>query len=161
MIDKLYELQKTLVDAHGGIMPLKEGESIQALPSFMNAFIGITVESAEVLDEVAKLSRTWKSPEDTLQNIKEELIDVYFYLLESFMLIGATPEDIYTLYLEKYYWNMARIIISGPKEYSVQTLIAVNALQEIGIPAVNLNCLSESVIKSIIKGQIKKLVNQK
>jgi len=109
MIDKLYELQKKLMDAHGGIEITEGGEPIEALPSLVNALIGITVESAEVLDELTKVSRTWKSSQDAQQNVKEELIDVYFYLLESFVLLGVTPDDMQKMYLEKYYWNLVRI----------------------------------------------------
>jgi NTP pyrophosphatase (non-canonical NTP hydrolase) len=80
--------------------------------SELGAAIGITVESAEILELIEKANRKWKPDGDTASLVKEELIDVVFFTLELAVLLGLSADDLSRLYTMKYRKNLSRLFHS-------------------------------------------------
>jgi len=124
----ILNMQADLVKALG--MKSKPGAIVPL--EFLSAAIGLSVEAAEVLDELNRFTRPWKrdlAHQDpslelkkeeldttTLFAIEEETIDVLFYTLEIFYLLGMTPENIESEYKRKYVKNLARILDKTDKK---------------------------------------------
>lgn len=99
-----------------GVDPLWPGEPVTAewigSPNFKEACTAIMLEGAEIVDEINTLSKPWKRKpiEDTVENIRTELIDVIFYVLEIMAMLGMTESDLVRLYEEKLNKNFHRVI---------------------------------------------------
>lgn len=78
----------------------------------LEAAIGISVESAEILEILAKANRKWKSFYGPHSLVKEELIDVMFFILELSVLLGLSGDDLDMLYQAKYDKNLDRLVTS-------------------------------------------------
>jgi NTP pyrophosphatase (non-canonical NTP hydrolase) len=79
------------------------------------ACMGMASEAGEVLSEVNVLTRPWarKPDAEAKQALAEEAIDVFFYFIELFILLGLTPSDIVRLYNAKWERNMERFRLSS------------------------------------------------
>jgi NTP pyrophosphatase (non-canonical NTP hydrolase) len=76
----------------------------------IGAAIGVSTEAAEILELINKANRVWKTKEfNTATEMKEELIDVVFFILELAIFLGLTGEDLLKLYDHKYRKNLIRI----------------------------------------------------
>lgn len=112
-LDNLLESQMSLmevlgIDPNSGTLT-KTGKVAK---SELGAAIGITCESAEILELVEKANRKWKPDGDTASSVKEELIDVLFFTLELAVLLGLTGSDLKSLYHQKFKKNLMRLYIS-------------------------------------------------
>lgn len=74
----------------------------------LDACLGLVEEAAEVIREGRHV--LWR-PESNLTSERsfEESVDVFFYLLEYWILTGRTAEDVIRQYLLKFDKNMERI----------------------------------------------------
>lgn len=117
-LDRLLTKQRELmhllgIDHLSGTLTINDKPSI----SEMGAAIGITVEAAEILEAMDKANRVWKiNQEPTVNQVKEELIDVLFFVLELSVLLDLSGEDLIRLYQEKYNRNLERLARAKSKE---------------------------------------------
>lgn len=74
------------------------------------ACMGMASEAGEVLSEVNVLTRPWarKPTAEAKQALAEEAIDVFFFFVELFILLGLTPSDVMSIYGRKWKHNMER-----------------------------------------------------
>ncbi len=81
-----------------------------------SAIKGLCSEAGEVLQETNFLTRTWDTTEfnKRVNSIVFESLDVYFYLLEVFILLGLSPEEIAAKYQTKLIYNLARVLKKIP-----------------------------------------------
>lgn len=82
-------------------------------PHSLGAVLGIIDEGTEVMQELVKIVKPWNeelSEEKKLDNAKEELIDVLFFLLEAFILFGMDSTEILEFYKAKAEINIERAI---------------------------------------------------
>lgn len=110
-INDLLVLQAELMVALG-IDPQSGEISAGGKPSQteLGAAIGITVESAEILEAMDKAGRKWKEKGGSLcDDVQEELADVLFFVLELMVLLGLNGEQMAQLYLQKYKKNLIRL----------------------------------------------------
>lgn len=84
--------------------------SNKASQTEMGAAIGITVESAEILEVMEKANRVWKPESHPFEHAREELIDVLFFVLELALLFDLNGEDLSRCYLTKYKTNLLRAL---------------------------------------------------
>lgn len=107
------ETRDTLVEMFGQQLELmkKLGVNVGAQPPHLkrfsmeviNAVLGICSESGEVADELTHGTKPWKSSrfDEVKLSLIEESVDVLFFLMEVWILMGMTPSDIQKLYSEK------------------------------------------------------------
>lgn len=83
-------------------------------PLLRDAVVCMMIESGEVVSELSNMNKPWKNGDPKIANsrVREELIDVLFYLLEIWILIGMSPEEVDASYSAKWKKNMERIINS-------------------------------------------------
>lgn len=111
-LNELTNHQRKLMEVLN-IDPLSGTISVNEIPSKteMGAAIGITVESAEILEAMDKANRAWKTNKDPVSSqVKEELADVLFFVLELCVLLRLTGDDLEYLYLTKYKKNLIRLL---------------------------------------------------
>ena len=77
------------------------------------AVLGLVSESGEVASEINLDTRPWKDGTD-FTDIKEEVIDVLFFWLETCVTLGMTEDEIIEIYRHKFAKNMARIASRWP-----------------------------------------------
>lgn len=111
MLSRLLEMQQQLMKVLG-VETKEEAEGALPLSGLLEAAIGLSVESAEVLDEMNKATRPWKPRKVSQEHIVEESIDVLFYLLEIFTLLGMSDTAVLMNYRIKYFYNLARVLSS-------------------------------------------------
>jgi NTP pyrophosphatase (non-canonical NTP hydrolase) len=110
MIDRLMSKQRYLMDRLG--IKLHQVKDIDVYHDhFIAGCIGLASEALEVLDEVNIATRPWvdKKVEEVQSAVAREAIDVLFYLLEIFIFLKITPEQIEELFNEKWKINIERI----------------------------------------------------
>ena len=80
-------------------------------PEFLSAAIGAVSEATEVIDVLNTRARPWLETGSDVrikQDLVEEIIDVQFYLLELYNILGLTDEDVSAQYIRKLMINMCR-----------------------------------------------------
>jgi NTP pyrophosphatase (non-canonical NTP hydrolase) len=85
--------------------------------TYLDAAIkGMASEAGEVLQETNFVTRPWdKTPfESRVNSICFESIDILFYLLEAFVLLGLDHEDVAEKYRKKMIYNLSRILRKIP-----------------------------------------------
>lgn len=114
-LNELLERQRELM-YRLGIDPTK-GELVDTgrpSESEVGAAIGIVTEAAEVLDAMDRTKRGWtKYDKAKVDHVKEEMTDVLFFILELAILLGLSGEDLGRLYIEKYNYNMKRLMLAA------------------------------------------------
>lgn len=117
------------------------GEGLDS-PDFMNAAIGLSTESAEVLDLLGTKTRPWKQMSgDVLEaEVKKELVDVMFYLLESFLILGISWDGVSKMYGDKMVINLCRAFASYRdtprwREETFLRFVSDTSLEETSDPA--------------------------
>lgn len=104
-LDSHMELQKKLMDVVGA--SATDEDSLKRL-------LGITAlclmdEALEVVDFFKDSTKPWKKPDFNELSIKEELIDVYHFMLQFFVLMGMNENEIDAMYRFKNQKNFERI----------------------------------------------------
>jgi NTP pyrophosphatase (non-canonical NTP hydrolase) len=115
-LSELLEKQRRLMEVLN-IDPSSGTLTINDMPSKseMGAGIGMVMESAEVLEAMDKANRVWKVKEGlVIDQVKEEVADVLFFVLELTVLLRLTGDDLAYLYSEKYKKNLLRILKATP-----------------------------------------------
>lgn len=105
--------------------------SNKASQTEMGAAIGITVESAEILEVMEKANRVWKPESQPFEHAREELIDVLFFVLELSILFGLNGEDLSRCYLEKYRTNLLRALNASAEKGSGINGLLVSLMDDI------------------------------
>lgn len=87
---------------------------------FRSAVLGMVSEIGEVAQMTNTGSRPWASTDD--DDLNEELVDIFFFLLEAFALRGLSDGDITRIYKAKFAKNIARIVcrIEGVSEAATE-----------------------------------------
>lgn len=93
MLDKIFEKQGEFMQRLGVVSPKKE--------NLITAFTGLVVEAAEALQETDW--KPWKKTPKLINKQKalEELVDCFHFLVELFILLGFSHEDLYNAYMKK------------------------------------------------------------
>lgn len=83
----------------------------------LGAAIGIVKEASEILEAMDNANRIWKVKDvSPSSEVKEELIDVVFFVLELAILLGLSGDDLVKLYNDKYRKNLKRLYIARAKK---------------------------------------------
>ena len=109
---RLFEMQKLFAQLVGAPTSIPPGlaKTDKVSPHIMEASIGLVVEASEILDALNKEHRIWAQPRNVEAEVEKEAIDVLFYLLELFNVLGLEPETVMLLYLKKYVINLLRFL---------------------------------------------------
>lgn len=68
-------------------------------------------EMGEALENFADLTKPWKrNTQADMQYIKEELVDVWFFLMQNMIIVGMTPDELEIMYRAKNTENFRRIM---------------------------------------------------
>lgn len=97
----------------------------------LGAVVGIVLEASEVLGEIEKANRKWKPSDIVVSAVKEELIDVVFFILELSVLLGLSGDDLTMIYEAKLKKNMRRLyraVILGNTEMTESIQRAIDVL---------------------------------
>lgn len=71
----------------------------------------LIAEVSEAVENFADLTKPWKrSVSANIQHLKEEVIDELFFVMQSFILLGMTSEEVVEMYKAKNTENFRRII---------------------------------------------------
>lgn len=105
----LLDQQKKIMATFGVTMNVNDPNFAKHLQA---ATIGVVVEGGEVAAEMNRVTRPWKSKslEDVLPQLLEESIDVLFYLLEIWDMLGLDKYNIASLYNQKWETNLRRVL---------------------------------------------------
>lgn len=97
--------------------------------NIIGAILGLSSEVGELSQTVNVESRKWAdaSPETIRRELGKESIDVLFYLIELFILLGFDANDITTLYREKHAINCVRVVKSVSEWQRAELLMQVKA----------------------------------
>jgi phosphoribosyl-ATP pyrophosphohydrolase len=113
MIDMLLQQHRRFMDLLGIAESSSfKVEELLSNEQFIAAAVGLIAESTEVLNDLNTSTRPWKAtrtPEEKRASLVEEIIDVFFYLLEIMSMVGMTEEEVMTQYGRKLLINLARI----------------------------------------------------
>lgn len=111
-LDKLLALQRDFMDVLG--IPREAVASLDD-KRVVGAALGLASEAGEVCQELNVGTRVWAdAPFDTKRALLGmEAIDIFFYLLELFLLLGFTQEAIVGLYVNKLDRNLERVLEFG------------------------------------------------
>lgn len=104
-LDSHMELQKKLMDVVGA--SATNEESVKNL--LIVTALCIIDEALEVVEFAKDSTKPWKKPEFNQLSIKEEIIDVYFFVLQLFVLMGMNENEIDAMYRFKNQKNFERI----------------------------------------------------
>lgn len=135
MIDQLTEFQSKLMEVLD--VPHTEGLPFYLQPSFREAMIGCAQEALETHEAAGAMTKPWKST--SVEDVKEELIDVLFYWLEAVVISGLSPKEIESIYLAKYLKNLKRVVGSSHADESkkFKALQAIDDFEEKCVLGVN------------------------
>ena len=131
-LEELFDKQRALmtilgIDSQSG----KIANGGQPSTEELGAAIGITVESAEILEQIEKANRVWKNFDGSLfDNVKEELTDVLFFVLELAILLNLTGEQLAESYNAKYKKNLLRVLEATAKKGSGVSSLLTKAMDE-------------------------------
>lgn len=81
-------------------------------PLFKDVLIMMAGEVHEALAELTTDTKPWKQgipPEDRRNRVTGEVVDVMFFLLEAFVLLGFNGQDVWDLYQAKLLRNVERL----------------------------------------------------
>lgn len=119
-LDKIFEMQAQLDNRI-----IHERNIEKSLDEWV---IGLTVAMESEIDELRREVnwRWWKNPKELDMNaIKEEIIDLWHFLVSLSQKVGLTAEDVYRVYCEKNAENHARQDGKSDKEgYSLDELLS-------------------------------------
>lgn len=110
-LETMFELQRRLMTELG----LKEDWGPHQVHSyeFLRLLLSLTREVSEAADEVADASKPWKHgtvPDEVRRDrIIEELVDVFFYTMEAFIMLGCDSEKLIVGYAAKWAKNIKRL----------------------------------------------------
>lgn len=74
-----------------------------------DAAVGMVCEAGEVLADLRSRNRPWKAGPD-VNHVIEETIDVFFYLMEAWLILGLSASDVRAAYWSKLVKNYDRIL---------------------------------------------------
>jgi NTP pyrophosphatase (non-canonical NTP hydrolase) len=101
------------IDQGGGTLVRTGQPSITEI----GAAVGMATEAAEVLDALDITGRRWvKYDENTVNHVKEEMVDVLFFILEMAVLLNVSGDELERLYYKKHQRNMERIVLTKENE---------------------------------------------
>jgi len=104
-LDSHMELQKKLMDVVGA--SATNEDSVKNLLNVTT--LCIIDEALEVVEFSKDSTKPWKKPAFDELSIKEEIIDVYFFVLQFFVLMGMNENEIDAMYRFKNQKNFERI----------------------------------------------------
>lgn len=105
---QLFSRQKELMEKCGVNFPADEPTDWEV----WEAVSGMVVEGSEALDELRRLGRPWMpklGKRGIVNRIIEETVDVLFFVLETLILLGVSPERAFNCYMHKHAKNLRRI----------------------------------------------------
>lgn len=97
-LDVLVQKQTELMKAFG--------IDFASLETLKSAAMGLVCEAAEVLDNLNDATRPWTTI--NLAEVQKEAVDVLFYLMEIFILMGWSASDVMVAYEKKHRLNLVR-----------------------------------------------------
>lgn len=110
-IEAIFDLQRDLMAKLG--LQGDWGPSQAHSYEFLRLLLSLTREVSEAADEVADASKPWKQADIDDQTradrIVDELVDVFFFLMEAFIMLGYNADDLVSLYVLKWTKNMNRL----------------------------------------------------
>jgi hypothetical protein len=74
-----------------------------------DAAVGVVCEAGEVLADLRSRNRPWKDGPNA-EHVIEEMIDVFFYLMEAWLIMGLSASDVSAAYQSKLAKNYGRIL---------------------------------------------------
>lgn len=107
MLSQMFKEQSSLMDVLG----VDRSESVPFSEAVKEAVLGVISEGGECADVLLISTKPWKQVPVTTQRrqLVEELIDVWFFIMEAFILLGLSPSDLYFGYKRKVKQLYARI----------------------------------------------------
>lgn len=131
-LQTMIEAQRDFMDIVG-IRPNSEigNQTVLGSEEFRSASVGLVSEAVEILNMHNTKSRPWKSAEEfeeKFAHTKEELIDVMFYALEMFNILGMDAQDVVNEYVRKYSINCARILQKTCSRDELRKMIEVTII---------------------------------
>lgn len=107
-LEALLNLQRGLMLSLGFTEPLQT--DIMSDPVFKDVLIMLAGEVQEALAPITVSTKPWKqvNPDIRRADCIDEVVDCLFFLLEAFLLIGLTPDEIMTRYIDKWKYNMSK-----------------------------------------------------
>jgi dimeric dUTPase (all-alpha-NTP-PPase superfamily) len=103
-LQRLFELQKSLDD---DIVEKRSLQDITPEVWIQKETLAMISELSELLDEVN--FKWWKNPKEiNLDNIKEELIDVFHFFMSMCLKVDMSADEVYQRYIEKNKENFKR-----------------------------------------------------
>lgn len=101
----------TLMNLQRVLMSACEVENLTPDVAFFVTQLAAMDEIMEALENYKNLSKPWKrDPDVNLEEVKGEVIDQLFFVLQSFVLLGMTTEEVIVRYRKKHGENIERII---------------------------------------------------
>jgi NTP pyrophosphatase (non-canonical NTP hydrolase) len=108
-LDTLFNNQKQLMNVLG--MSTEPEPDILDSSLFKDILICAVGECMEALEPLAVKTKPWKHAENkdgVREHIKEEIVDILFFVLELFIMAGLSPEDVVRRYTAKQQKNLVR-----------------------------------------------------
>ena len=104
-LQDLFEMQSKLMELLG----VDSGIGYNT-PLFKDILICMAGETHEALAHLANSTKPWKQKEyDIEAEVKEEVVDVLFFLLEAWLIAGWKAEELFEGYEKKYQKNIKRL----------------------------------------------------
>lgn len=107
----IFDLQRMLMEKLG--LQGDWGPSQVHSYEFLRLLLALTREVSEAADEIADASKPWKQAsiddQTRADRIIDELVDVFFYLMEAFIMLGHGADDLISLYVLKWSKNINRL----------------------------------------------------
>lgn len=111
-LQRLFELQKSLDD---DIVEKRSLQDITPEVWIQKETLAMISELSELLDEVN--FKWWKNPKEiNLNNVKEELIDIFHFFMSMCLKVGMNADEVYERYIEKNKENFKRQYGSSEKQ---------------------------------------------
>lgn len=105
MINEHIELQKRLMDAVGA----KYSDEVELKRLLLITVLALIDEGLEVVDYEKDSTKPWKSPSFDKLLIKEEVIDIWHFVLQLFALLDMNENEVDAMYRWKNQRNFERI----------------------------------------------------
>lgn len=100
-LNDLMSMQRELMNLLG--IPNKLVGNPVNSPLYKDTLIMLAGEVQEALEPCTISSKPWKhkAPSELLAETTDEVIDVFFFVMEAFLMLGLTPEQVAARYEEK------------------------------------------------------------
>ena len=110
-LESIFAYQEHMVKTLGETKIFGENRQVNS-PEFLHLSFELIREVTEMVQSSLDENTPWKphvGGEALKQEAFEELIDCMFYVVELFIFLGKTPDDVYEAYMDKWRRNMRRV----------------------------------------------------